>query len=446
MQGDRVSLDQTAAIALLYRRLGFGATASELSSAFTAGYSATVSNLLGGLGQPDQGGDAITPPSFAPIPADRAQFRTNVAARQAYLQTLRMESRELVAWWVVRMIATTNPANEKLTLLLHGHFPTAISKVHFPQFMYQQNELMRRQGSGNFTQLTQAIAVDPAMLIWLDASSDKAQDPNENFARELLERFTMGIGNYTENDVRAAAYCFTGWQLNLRTGSFSISALDHSNTPQTFLGHTGINSGTQVVDIATTTEASARYVPSAMWSHLAYPVTTKASVVSELAPAYASDLNMANLLRSIVTHPEFLSPQAQAGLIKQPIEYVVGALRALSVTAAEVQARPAGVLEVLSQLGQVPFNPPSVGGWGQNSYWLSTSAALVRWQFAQRLSRLGDISMVADAPRRSRVDATGRLLSIPSWSSTTAKALSGASSNPENLVTLALVSPEFVSN
>jgi uncharacterized protein (DUF1800 family) len=446
MQGDRVSLDPTAAAALLYRRLGFGATASELSSAVTAGYSATVDSLLAGLGQPDQGGDAIAPPTFAPIPADRAQFRTNVAARQAYLQTLRTEARQLVEWWVVRMIASTNPANEKLTLLLHGHFPTAISKVHLAQFMYQQNETMRRLGSGNFTQLTQAIAVDPAMLIWLDASSDKAQDPNENFARELLERFTMGIGNYTENDVRAAAYCFTGWQLNLRTGSFSISALDHSNAPQTFLGHSGINSGTQVVDIATTTPASFRYVPSAMWSHLAYPVTTKASVVSELAPAYASDLNLANLLRSIVTHPEFVSPPAHAGLIKQPIEYVVGALRALSVTAAEVQARPAGVLEVLSQLGQVPFNPPSVGGWGQNSYWLSTSAALVRWQFAQRLSRLGDISIVSDAPRRSRVDAAGKLLSIPSWSSTTAKGLSGASSNPENLVTLALVSPEYVSN
>jgi uncharacterized protein (DUF1800 family) len=284
------------------------------------------------------------------------------------------------------------------------------------------------------------------MLIWLDASSDKASDPNENFARELLERFTMGIGNYTENDVRAAAYCFTGWRLNMRTGTFSIAALDHSDAPQTFLGQSGVNSGTQVIDIATNTAASARYVPSALWSHLAYPVTPRDAVVSDLAPSYAADHNVANLLRSIVTSPQFATQETQSGLIKQPIEYVVGALRALSVSAGAVQARPEGVLGVLAELGQVPFDPPSVGGWGQNAYWLSTAAALSRWQFARRLSQLGDISMVSDAPIRSRVAAAGQLLSIPNWSSTTAKTLARAASDPENVVTLALVSPEFVSN
>jgi uncharacterized protein (DUF1800 family) len=437
-----VSLDQTSAIAMLYRRIGFGATEQELSAAVSAGYSATADSLLGGLGQPDPGGDSIAPPSFEPV----GSLRTDTAARQAYIEALRANSRELIVWWLARMIATTNPTQEKLTLLLHGHFPTAISKVHFAQFMYRQNQLFRTQGFGNFTALTQAVAVDPAMLIWLDASSDKAQDPNENFARELLERFTMGIGTYTENDVRAAAYCFTGWQLNLRTGGFSISALDHSNAPQTFLGNPGINSGTQVIDIATSSAASARYVPSALWSHVASPVTPKAAVVSDLAPGYASDHDVANLLRSIVTNPEFATETTFSGLIKQPIEYVVGALRALSVTAAQVQAKPAGVLAVLAELGQVPFDPPSVGGWGQNSYWLSTAAALARWQFARRLSEVGDISTVADAPLRSRVDAVGRLLSVTTWSSTTAKALSAAASRPENLVTLALVSPEFVSN
>jgi len=441
-----VSLDPTSAIALLYRRLSFGATAQELSSAVAAGYSATVSNLLGGLGQPDAGGDAITPPTFAPIPTNLAQLRTDIAARQAYFQTLRTESRELVTWWLARMIASTNPAQEKLTLLLHGHFPTAISKVRFAQFMYQQNQLFRTQGSGDFTALTQSVAVDPAMLIWLDASSDKAADPNENFARELLERFTMGIGNYTENDVRAAAYCFTGWRLDVRTGQFSISALDHSDAPQTFLGHSGINSGTQVIDIATDTAASARYVPSAMWSHLAYPVTPTDAVLDGLATSYGADHNVANLLHAIVTNPAFATSTTGSGLIKQPIEYVVGTLRALSVTGAEVQARPAGTLGVLAELGQVPFDPPSVGGWGQNTYWLSTAAALARWQFARRLAEIADISMVADAPRRSRPDAAGQLLSIPTWSATTAKTLSQASSNPEQVVTLALVSPEFVSN
>lgn len=441
-----MNLDPTASIALLYRRIGFGASADELSAGVSAGYSATVDSLLGGLGQPDAGGDAITPPSFAPLPTDRAELRTNVAARQAYQKVLRTEARELVTWWVTRMVATTNPAQEKLTFLFHGHFPTAISKVRFASFMYGQNQLFRTQGQGNFTQLTQSVAVDPAMLIWLDAATDKASDPNENFARELLERFTMGVGTYTEADVRAAAYCFTGWQLNLRTGAFSISSLDHSNAPQTFLGHRGINSGTQVIDIATTTNASARYVPSALWSHLASPVTPTSGIAEELAPGYAADHDIANLLRAILTNPQFTSTETAGGLIKQPVEYVIGALRALSITPAEVQARPEGILATLAGLGQVPFNPPSVGGWGQNSYWLSTAAALVRWQFATRLARVADISVVADAPPRARVEAAGQLLSVPTWSAATAKALAAASARPPEVVTLALVSPEYVSN
>ncbi len=196
----------------------------------------------------------------------------------------------------------------------------------------------------------------------------------------------------------------------------------------------------------TTTNASAHYVPSAFWSHLAAPVTPTSAIAADLAPGYAADHDIGNLMRAIVTNPGFLTSETQAGLIKQPVEYVVGTLRALGFTAAEFQARPEGVLATLAGLGQIPFNPPSVGGWGQNSYWLSTAAALIRWQFASRLSRLADISMVADAPPRSRVDAVSQLLSVPTWSSATAKTLAATTDRPPELVTLALVSPEYVSN
>src|SRR5579872_3585706 len=314
-----MTLDPTSAISLLYRRLGFGASPAELAAGVSAGYGATVDLLLSGLGQPDPGGDAVPVPAFTPISLG-ALRSTDPATRQSYIDAIRTEDRDLVAWWVARMVATTNPAQEKLTFLLHGHFPTALSKVHFAPFMYRQNQLFRTLGPGDFQALTQAVAVDPAMLIWLDASSDKAANPNENFARELLERFTMGIGTYTEADVRAAAYAFTGWQLDLRTGGFSISALDHSNVPQRFLGHGGITSGTQVIEIATTTTASSHYVPAAFWSHLASPVTPKSAVAADLAPGYSAGRNLADLLRAIVTHPDFLTPSTQSGLIKQPVE------------------------------------------------------------------------------------------------------------------------------
>ena len=359
---------------------------------------------------------------------------------------LHQEFYELSAWWLSRMLATSVPLKEKLTFLLHGQFPTAVSKVRFPLYMYGQNQLFRTQGSGNFDTLTQAVARDPAMMIWLDADSNKASNPNENFARELMERFTMGIGTYTQADVRAAAYCFTGWQLDRATGTFSINAADHLDTPQTVLGNAGINTGQQVIDIVTNSEASSHYVPSRFWSYLAYPVSPRNPVVSELAPAYAANRNVGNLLSAIFNHPQFVSAQARNGLVKQPVEYVVGALRAVGVTPSDLRARPAQLLPVFAGLGQVPFDPPSVGGWPQNSYWLSTAAALTRWEFAHRLARTGDISMVADAARSERVDAAAQMLSVDGWGTTTAAALQRATSDPPTLVTLALVSPEYVSN
>jgi len=436
----------SASLAHLLRRSGFGATAAEMTAAEQAGYAATAERLLAGLGAPDHGAAAIATPTFAPLPTDLGQLRSDPSARKSFTQQLALEHRQLVAWWLARMVATTNPLAEKLTFLLHGHFPTAISKVRFPQFMYGQNELFRTQGAGAFDALTQAVAVDPAMLIWLDASSDKASDPNENFARELMERFTMGIGTYTEDDVRAASYAFTGWRLDRLTGEFTIDQQEHSPAPQTFLGVPGVSTGQQVIDIVTHSGASARFVPAAFWSHLATPVTVDDPVVDDLTAAYHPDLDVTSLLRAIFSHPDFTSPGVTGGLVKQPVEYVVGALRAFGVDGTALASRPDGVLEVLTGLGQLLFDPPSVGGWGQNEYWLSTAAALTRWQFAGRLTTLVDLSPVADAAPNARVDAVAELLAVDTWSTATAEALRRAGGDPTLLVTLALVSPEYVSN
>ena len=176
--------DLTTSLAQLYRRLGFGATSSELSGALGAGYEATVTALVGGLSQSDPGADAVATPSFMSPPDDLASIRSDPAARRQLQQQLAAERVELMGWWIARMVASTNPAREKLTLLLHAHFPTGISKVRYARYMYGQNQIFRTQGAGDFAALTQAVSTDPAMLIWLDAASDKASDPNENFARE----------------------------------------------------------------------------------------------------------------------------------------------------------------------------------------------------------------------------------------------------------------------
>jgi len=436
----------TELVAHLFRRAGFGAVPEQLAAATSAGYDATLAGLVSGLSAADPGADAVATPGFStPVPA--AQRRAmDVASRRALSAQLHHEFVELTTWWLGRMLSTSNPLREKLTFLLHGQFPTAISKVRYPIYMYGQNQLFRTHGSGDFEELTQAVATDPAMLIWLDANSNKASDPNENFARELMERFTMGIGTYTQSDVRAAAYCFTGWRLDPRTGTFSIAARQHSTQPQDFLGVSGVNTGQQVIDLVTHSTASSHFVPSRFWSFLAYPVTPSDPVVSDLAPGYAADRNIGNLLSAIFRHPQFTQPQALQGLVKQPTEYIVGSLRALGVTAADLGKRPALLTQAFAGMGQVLFDPPSVGGWPQNSYWLSASAALTRWEFAHRLTRQADISVVSDASPADRVDAAAALLTVPRWSAATAGALQRAAGDPPTLVTLALVSPEFVNN
>jgi uncharacterized protein (DUF1800 family) len=443
----RATVTTTDLVAHLYRRAGFGAVPTERERWAAAGYNATVQALVAGLHAPDTGADALPAPAFgAPVPA--AELRTmDVASRRALSQRIHQEFVSLTGWWLGRMLATTNPLKEKLTFLLHNHYPTAISKVRYPVYMYGQNQVFRSQGGGDFTALTQAVAQDPAMLLWLDANSNKASNPNENFARELMERFTMGIGTYSQADVRAASYCFTGWRLDPRTDHFSIAARLHTTAPQTFLGQSGITSGQQVIDIVTTSEASSRFVPSRLWNYLAYPVAPSDPVVTDLAPAYAADRNITNLLTAIFEHPAFTQRRSLEGLVKQPTEYVVGALRALGVTPADVAGpRSAQLVPVFAGLGQVLFDPPSVGGWPQNGYWLSTASALARWKFAHRLARTTDISVVADAAPGQRVDAAAHLLSVSGWSPTTAAALGQAAHDPPTLVTLALASPDYVSN
>jgi uncharacterized protein (DUF1800 family) len=438
-------MGQTTAIAHLYRRAGFGATPAQVTASTAAGYGATVNQMLRGLAISDHAADAVKVPTFTTPPADFRRLRTDPVARKALDKTLAAERLALTNWWLARMVASGQPLAEKLTLLLHGQFPTAISKVRFALYMYAQNQILRTQGAGSFTDLTQAVGTGAAMLIWLDAGSDNKANPNENFARELMERFTMGIGTYTEADVRAAAYCFTGWRVG-RGGVFSIDAGDHSTVAQTFLGTKGVTTGQQVIELATTSAASARYVPACLWSHLAYPVTTSDPVVSDLSAVYATDRNVTALLGAIFEHPRFTSVTAMTGLIKQPTEYVVGALRALGFTASDVLSGKLNLEEPMAGMGQILFDPPSVGGWGQNQYWLSTAAALARWRLAQRLSEVADLSAIADVAPSARVEAASALLSVDSWSESTNAVLRRASGDPAALMTLALVSPEYVSN
>lgn len=438
------------AVVQLLRRAGFGATASEVEEATAAGYATTVDRIIADLATTDTGADGVSAPPLGSALEYEIQLRQarrsgDTATTRTVERQLAIQRRAFIGGWLARMVASTRPVREKLTFLLHGHFPVALSKVSYPDLMARQIALLRAQGAGSFADLTQAVAIDPAMLLWLDAASNVAADPNENFARELMERFTMGIGTYREADVRAAAYCFTGWRIDLAQGGYVFDPALHSSVTQTVLG-SPVTTGQEVVALVTSTPASHRFVSAALWSHLAYPVAPSDHVVDQLSAAYAPSLSMTDLLRAVFEHPAFVSTTATTGLVKQPVEWLVGALRSFAVTADQVLANQDFLLKTLAGMGQIPCNPPSVGGWAQNQYWLSTSAALARWKCAHVMASLVDLTAVADAPARVRIETLGSILGVPAWSPTTVSVLRQAGGDPALLATLALVSPDYVTN
>ena len=429
----------TSQLAHLYRRGGFGATAQQLAAAAPGGYAAAVDALLD-RSQPDAA-EAITLPN--PVLTNRDGQPETVEERRARQQIRVQQKRDITGWWMERMTVSDRPLREKLTFFWHAHFATSIDKVNEAALMLQQNQTLRSLGAGNFEALTQAVAKDPAMMVWLDANQNKKGSPNENFARELMELFTIGIGSYTDADVREAARAFTGWRIDKQSGAFSSQPRNFDAGVKTVLGQTGPFTGEQIVTILTKHPAAARFVTAKLWSRFAFPVLPDDGVVSELAPGFAADGDITNLMRALFNHPQFASVKARQGLVKQPVEYVVGALRALSLRPSGLEVTGPNLMQALHNLNQVPFEPPSVGGWPQNGYWVSTATELARIRLATQLVAKADLGWLTGAADRPA--ALASRLGVDGWTPATASALTKASA-PKNQLIIALVSPEYVLN
>ena len=427
-------------IAHLYRRAGFGATPAQAAAAAaaTGGYRAAVESLLDRSAR--DAADGVATPS--PIATNRDGQVETLDQRRARQQLRQRQRTDITMWWLERMVISDQPLREKLAFFWHAHFATSIDKVNEAALMLQQNITLRTLGAGSFEALAQAVAIDPAMLVWLDANQNKKGSPNENFARELMELFTIGIGNYTDADVREAARAFTGWRIDRQSGTFVNQPKNFDGGVKTVLGQTGPFTGEQVVTLLVKTPASARFVVSKLWSRFAYPVLPEDPIVSQLAPGFAADGDITNVLRAMFNHPDFVSTRARQGLVKQPTEYLVGALRALSLRPSGLNGGP-NLLAALRTLNQVPFEPPSVGGWGQNGYWVSTATELARLKLATALVNRATLDWLTGAGDRPA--AIARQLGVDAWTAATTSALNKASA-PRNQLIVALVSPEYVLN
>jgi uncharacterized protein (DUF1800 family) len=347
----------------LLRRAGFGGTAGEIAALTAYDVNGAVDRVLD---------LSAAPPVVAPAAlADPSlgQWQKVVALTQ---------------WWVDRMRTTPAPLQEKLALFWHGHFCSSEEKVGNALAMWNQNQLFRTQGLGSFRALAQAVAVDPAMLRYLDNDQNVAGRAQENFARESMELFTLGVNQYTQDDVVAAAKAWTGHTTDSTGTVYVFNAAKHDTTNKTFFGVTQNWNGPQVLDHilqGPTRATAARFVAAKAWSFFAYP-NPEPAVLDALVTAFtANDLLMTDLLRAVFTHPNFWSTAARQGLARSPAEYVVAVLRATGADAAT--AHPEWFMD---DMGQSLFYPPNVSGWRQNAYWISSSALWARASFARSLT------------------------------------------------------------
>jgi uncharacterized protein (DUF1800 family) len=266
-----------------------------------------------------------------------------------------------------------------MTLFWHNHFVSAQPKVRYAPLMYRQNVLLRAHALGNFGQLLHAVSRDPAMLIYLDGVLNRRGQPNENFAREVMELFTLGPGQYTETDIKEAARAFTGWSLDPDGFTFTNRRLLHDGGEKTVLGRTGRLTGGDVLDQLLAHPATARFVVAKLWREFVSPEPDAARLEAIAVAFRKSSYDIKTVMRLVLSQPEVVAPQPDHYLVKSPVELVVGLTR----QSGGQLRQPVGAALTVAQMGQNLFAAPSVRGWPGGEAWINTQTLLARRQFLQ---------------------------------------------------------------
>ncbi len=376
-------------MAHLMRRAGFGATRDELEEYVAKGYETVVEELL--------------------HPADSQHMPDDIIRRY---HTEQAEMRLLDgagANWLYRMITTRCPLEEKLALFWHGLFATGYVKLNQANALLNQIDMFRRHGLGSFTTLLVELSKDPAMIIWLDNNDNHKDAINENYGRELLELFSMGIGNYTEQDIKECARAFTGWTLGnaeymaMRASRDSIwpysrinwhfqyRDYDHDDGVKTFLGETGRFNGEDIIDIIARQEPTARFICTRLFQFFAADQVDEEGqqVIEAMRRTYfASGYEIRSVLRTLLHSDYFKSEKARYARVKGPVELVVGVVRMAGTYRTPTQ----GIEQVARQalyIGQGIFQPPSVEGWHEGMEWIDSGSLVERVNFvANQLSNV----------------------------------------------------------
>jgi uncharacterized protein (DUF1800 family) len=379
----------------LLNRAGFGGTPAQIEALAALGPEQAVLSLVHYEQVPD---DTANPEWAKPDPEriQRLQAIRNETdpekrkmLQQEQQRTQRQRMLELKHWWLERMAAGPRPLQEKMTLFWHGHFATSMDKVRDAYYMWRQNDLFRRLGTGNWLELLTATAKDPAMLVWLDQAQSRKEHPNENFAREVMELFTLGEGHYTEKDITEAARALTGWTLDQRTEQFINRPLLHDNGVKTVLGATGNLNGDDFLRQIVEQQQSARYITAKIWNFFAGQPPSE-ELNTALADLFRrSRNNFKPLLVAMFHSEEFYADDIVRNQVKSPVQWLVGSTRVLE---RDLPA-PAVSFALTRNLGQDLFAPPNVKGWDGGLSWITTNNLLARYNEAAFLVQ-GDLSVL----------------------------------------------------
>ena len=372
----------------LLNRTGFDAQPAQIESFAGLSRSEAVERLLTGVRT-----SARTPaPASALEYVSYRQMRSLAEEDRKKLQRQLIDNAlDLKNWWVAEMISTPSPLTERMTLFWHNHFTSSLQKVRSSALMYRQNLLLREHALGNFGVLLHAVGKDPAMLVYLDTAINRRGAPNENFAREVMELFTLGEGNYTEQDVSEAARAFTGWSLDPASGEFLWRPFAHDSGTKSVLGRSGEFSGVQVLDLLLARPETAEFIVAKLWKEFVSPRVDVRETARIARLFRQSGYEIKTALRALLASDAFYAQSNRGALIKSPVDLVIGTMRQFRVGFSD----PLPITLLLRRLGQDLFSPPNVKGWPGGDAWINSSTLLARRQFLERLFRVDENRMQA---------------------------------------------------
>ncbi|GAC1445162.1 MAG: hypothetical protein NVSMB52_05580 [Chloroflexota bacterium] len=353
---DGIPLTTLARVAHLSRRAGFGVPPAELEELAASGVQAAIDRYV------DYESESHPFPADPPVLVDDP----NVG-----------DVTPLQRWWLNRMIRSPRQLEEKMTLFWHSLFATSNDKVDIPSFMYEQNMLFRRHALGDFGDLLSAVCVDPAMLVWLDGDGSSKEHPNENFARECMELFSIGVDHYTQRDVHEAARAYTGWSIDGHNRRV-YDPSSHDPGVKSFLGYTGHFTYRDIACILSNHPQCGRFLGRKLWSFFAYEHPDD-WIVEELARVYRENhRSMRSVVRHMFHMDAFWQTSSVSVRVKSPVEHAVTAVRELG---ARVHLQELN--DYITSMGQTLFYPPNVGGWPMGPRWINSTTVVGRFGFAE---------------------------------------------------------------